>query len=311
MQFNQLEQFCSMARHQHISKAAAELYVSQPTLSLNLARLEEELGVPLFDRVGRNIILNDYGKIFYYHAKQVLKSIEFAKREIEDLSMTSRTPVVFADALFNDIYLILEEYLLLNSDVKVIHLELTISDILSKLESGEIQFGIVVKQKGHDFGNIFKWKLLLDTELMVLMHRSNALADMGSINLTDLEQEDFMCAIKGFDTRDAFDSYCKDAGVTPRYKYTSTKPYLFNELTRKYGYVSIMSKIIYDSRETPTKDLIGIKQDISDMVALKIKDPVCLVEFGILTNKNYYLSNETRKIIDYIVRYFQENAGLF
>ena len=81
MQIHQLEQFCAIARIEHMTKAAAELHVSQPTLSLNISRLEDELGTELFDRSGRNIRLNEYGTTFLYHVERILDELETAKQE--------------------------------------------------------------------------------------------------------------------------------------------------------------------------------------------------------------------------------------
>ena len=64
MELLQLKYFQTVAYMEHISKAAKKLNISQPSLSLMIKRLEDEMGTPLFDRIGRNIQLNDSGKYF-------------------------------------------------------------------------------------------------------------------------------------------------------------------------------------------------------------------------------------------------------
>ena len=64
MDLLELRYFQAVARHQHVSRAAAELRVAQPALSRAIARLEAELGVPLFDRRGRRVRLNRFGAMF-------------------------------------------------------------------------------------------------------------------------------------------------------------------------------------------------------------------------------------------------------
>lgn len=72
MQFIQLRYFERVAAYQSISKAAEELHMSQPALSNSIRRLETDLGYPLFNRVGRQIILNNNGMRFLEIAKNIL-----------------------------------------------------------------------------------------------------------------------------------------------------------------------------------------------------------------------------------------------
>jgi DNA-binding transcriptional LysR family regulator len=65
MQLTPLNYFVTVARYEHMSKAALELQISQSSLSKTIARLEEDIGVPLFDRKGKSIKLNLYGQLFY------------------------------------------------------------------------------------------------------------------------------------------------------------------------------------------------------------------------------------------------------
>jgi len=63
MELLQLKYFRTIARFEHMTRAAEELHIAQPALSKTVSLLEKELGVLLFDRRGRNIFLNQYGKI--------------------------------------------------------------------------------------------------------------------------------------------------------------------------------------------------------------------------------------------------------
>ena len=76
MLLSQLNYFRTVAHHQHISHAAEELRVAQPALSSTISTLEKELGVPLFDRIGRNIILNDAGQRLLHHADYIFTQLD-------------------------------------------------------------------------------------------------------------------------------------------------------------------------------------------------------------------------------------------
>lgn len=62
-----LERFKKVAESEHLTKAAKQLHMAQPALSRSIAKLEEELGVELFDRANRQMTLNQYGAIVLRH----------------------------------------------------------------------------------------------------------------------------------------------------------------------------------------------------------------------------------------------------
>ena len=83
MELQQLENFRIIAKNQNISASAKQLFIAQPSLSQTLKRLENEVGMPLFDRVGKQIVLNKAGEIFLKHVNAVFQSLDNAKRELQ------------------------------------------------------------------------------------------------------------------------------------------------------------------------------------------------------------------------------------
>jgi LysR family transcriptional activator of glutamate synthase operon len=75
----QLQYFQKLAGNEHLLKTADELHVSASTLSASLKNLEEELGAPLFNRIGRNIVLNDKGKVFLHYVESMMEDLDKAK----------------------------------------------------------------------------------------------------------------------------------------------------------------------------------------------------------------------------------------
>ena len=71
MDFEHLNYFRTVARLGNLSQAAKELYISQPGLSRYLTKLEQEIGVPLFERRKGRIVLNTYGQIFLTNVKGI------------------------------------------------------------------------------------------------------------------------------------------------------------------------------------------------------------------------------------------------
>ena len=97
----ELEWFVALAEIEHVTEAAAELGVSQPTLSRALGRFEAQVGTPLFDRVNRRLRLNPYGRIMLEHARRSIAEMQSAVERIDALRDpdTGRVRVAFLHSL--------------------------------------------------------------------------------------------------------------------------------------------------------------------------------------------------------------------
>ena len=94
MNIKNIQYLLHIAETENISRSARELFIAQPALSRLIAEAEKELGYPLFDRVGKKIVLNQNGVIFARHARNMLASWDNMKKELDesnrkpDLSLT-------------------------------------------------------------------------------------------------------------------------------------------------------------------------------------------------------------------------------
>ena len=86
MNLQQLRYFHKIAALKNYTKASEELFVAQSSLSHSMAKLEHELGVPLFIKQGRNIVVTSYGENFDKHVAIILRELELAKNEIQQAS---------------------------------------------------------------------------------------------------------------------------------------------------------------------------------------------------------------------------------
>ena len=88
MTLNQIKYFRAVARSENFRAAAEELYISQPSLSRSIDSLEEELGVVLFERAGRGVVLTRSGRLFLEYAERILEECEIAVHKMKELSTT-------------------------------------------------------------------------------------------------------------------------------------------------------------------------------------------------------------------------------
>ena len=85
MNLNQLYYFQTLARLEHYTKASQELYISQPTLTHAIKELENELGIPLFKKQGRNVVLSKEGKIYLNYVNQSLDCLQRGNEHMKNL----------------------------------------------------------------------------------------------------------------------------------------------------------------------------------------------------------------------------------
>ena len=86
MTLNQLNYFYEAAMLQHFNQAAEKLNISQPSLSRSITALEDELGITLFEKSGRNVILTKAGDIFLEHVTQILDDVKRAEQKMHQLT---------------------------------------------------------------------------------------------------------------------------------------------------------------------------------------------------------------------------------
>src|SRR5262249_42910200 len=96
MDLLQLHYFRTVARLEHVTRAAEELRVAQPALSKTITRLEAELGVPLFDRQGRRVSRKTCGQAFLRHVERVFMAMEDGRQELANLAGLARGTVTVA-----------------------------------------------------------------------------------------------------------------------------------------------------------------------------------------------------------------------
>ncbi|SDK83600.1 DNA-binding transcriptional regulator, LysR family [Maridesulfovibrio ferrireducens] len=146
MDLRRLEAFCKVYELKSFSKAGRELYLSQPTISAHISTLEEELGVQLFDRLGRSIMSTQAGEVLYRNAKDIYELIGKAHSEINLLRDKVVGDLDIGGSTIPSHYLlpgILYDYCKRFPDVRV-HMSVgDTSEILQKIRSGDLILGIV------------------------------------------------------------------------------------------------------------------------------------------------------------------------
>ncbi len=138
MELLQLKYFQTVAYTEHISKAAEQLKIAQPSLSLTIKRLENELGTALFERKGRNIKLSSSGKILLKHVNRIFTEIENAQTEIqlEEHQMSDTIRISISNPRF--LAGLMSEYINRSPQSKILQAIGVKSGILTSLKKGTL-----------------------------------------------------------------------------------------------------------------------------------------------------------------------------
>lgn len=209
MDISQLRRFITIAKEQNITKSANILHVSQPTLSSSISKLEEEVGVPLFNRVGKRIALNQYGEVFLHKAEFAVDALDEAVKQINSLlpdrktvniSMTSPRFLQTLISDFTDSYpnIVLRKHEIMPVDVESEILNSDTNFVLADWYPG------ICPQAKH--------KIIRENKLHVALCKQHPLAKKAQISLEDIRNEPFIALPKGYAFRTITDRICKEYG---------------------------------------------------------------------------------------------------
>ncbi|MCR5229022.1 MAG: LysR family transcriptional regulator [Solobacterium sp.] len=214
MDLHSLEYFRKVAELEHVTKAAEQLHVAQPSLSRTISNLEAELGVSLFDRSGKKIVLNQYGEAVLKHAKRILKETEDIYSEIREMKgdqMSSVSVSVQAASKLMTQFII--EFQNKYPDI-ALHLTLGRSNeecdltVTSSIHRPEDPDSVI----------------LLQEELLLAVPKNDPLAEKKHVRLSDTKDMKFIALEKGKNLRIAADAYCRMAGIEPDIILESDSP---------------------------------------------------------------------------------------
>lgn len=234
MDFTHLNYFRAVARYGNLSHAAKELYISQPGLSRYLSRLEDEIGVPLFDRRKGKISLNTYGQIFLGNTDLAFAQLEQGIETIRQLY--SRDQNILTVSCSVEDYLVdrLKDFARQHPEIGIRQYTYSLSEMESQLLRGNLDFAI----SAHPIQNErIRYEQLSSCPYVLICHENNPLAAHRSIDLVQAKEQRFLCENSRL-TRQRLESVCRKAGFVPHVSHEIDDGYiLINLLEANTGIV--------------------------------------------------------------------------
>ena len=222
MELLQLQYFQAVARTGNITQAAKELYISQPCLSRSISRLEQSLGVALFDRKGRNIVLNQYGKAFLKRVNASLKELSDGQQELYDMSEQFSETVSVGAVTLRFLPRLFNQFLHQNGHVKFRLINAKPQEEIERdLQDGAIDVA-------------FTFAPISAEDITV--PETHPLAKKGAVDLAHIADEPYINLIDDHDFSDLSKSLCKQAGFTPKIRFESpTADFIASLVSEGFG----------------------------------------------------------------------------
>jgi DNA-binding transcriptional LysR family regulator len=223
MDLRHLQYFNAVAETLNFHRAAERLHISQPTVSSQIRDLEEELGVELFVRGGRQVRLTNIGELLLHKAKAMLAELtEF--RELANQANEGRTGTIRVGVdmgLTDIIQSIVAEYARLFPRVSIDYSD-DFSDVLNRnLHEGEVDVGVLRPPIDSDY---LISERLLEQGFVVVLPETCPLAKRKTLSVKDLANLVLLFSRRNSCINNKVVEICREAGVNPKIAYTWTLP---------------------------------------------------------------------------------------
>ncbi|MEK7277017.1 MAG: LysR substrate-binding domain-containing protein [Chloroflexota bacterium] len=288
MELRHLTYFVAVAGRLNFSRAAEELHVAQPAISQQIQALERELGVPLFERIGKRVSLTEAGKALLPHARQILSAVETARHEIAEHGSLARgkaslgaPPTVSAHVLPSRLTAFQKEY----PGLEVTLRESGTETLVKLVEEGQLDLAIVST-------DILPASIeavpLFEEPYVIAVSAQHRFGKRKTIILSDLADEPFILFPEGYKLREVTLDACRRAGFEPKVALDGGSMQSALQFVAAGLGVALVP-------EMALTEAAGIR-------ALRIADQSLRRNLGLVWRKGHYLSPAARALREFLTK---------
>jgi LysR family hydrogen peroxide-inducible transcriptional activator len=287
MEVHQLRYFCAVAETGNFTRAAEREQVAQPSLSQQIMKLEEELAVRLFDRLGRSVRLTDMGQMFLPRARAILSELRAAKEEVAQRQSSVSGPIsvgviptIAPYFMPTRIAAISRRYpeaaLTVVEDVTV--------RLMDRLRAGLLDLAVMaLPARGHDL----ECYPLRTERLFAILPKGHRLGKKRSLLMKELREEPFLLLRDDHCFRETSIEICKRARMMPQVIFESGQ---FSSILGMVGAglgVSIVPEMALEQR--------------ADCTFVLIADEKASRTIGAATLKGHFLSRVQKAFLNHLL----------
>ncbi|MTH54677.1 LysR family transcriptional regulator [Bacillus mangrovi] len=286
MDIKHLQYFIEAVNCKSFTRAADRLFITQPTISKMVKNLEEELGVQLFERSRKKLILTDAGQVIYDQAKLIDKAFTNLQQELDELRNLKKgvirlglPPIIGTSFFPKMIGAFHKKY----PDITFHLAEHGSKRIEEEVASGILHAGVVVLPANEDAFETLPYK---EENFRLVLHPEHPFAHRQEIELPELKREPFILFNKDFVLHDRILSACSKAGFQPKVVSESSQWEFIEEMIA----CGLGAALFPES----------ICQNLSSKVCtLKIVNPSITWKLAVIWKKEQYLPFAAREWLSY------------
>lgn len=292
MDIRQLQYLIEIERQGSISRASQQLHLTQPTLSKMIKNLEEELGLVLFDRSTRKLIVTDAGRIVLAHAKMIMNALADLHAALDDLKQFRQgqfnlgLPPVIGSSFFPSI---ISRFQQQHPGIAIQIVEEGGKEIEHMITEGALDLGVVVMPVRNPAIDHIP---LVSRKLNLVVYPGHPLAERNGIRLQELAGERLILFRRGFNLYDRVADACREAGFEPKVVHESSQWDMIGEMVAARLGIAFLPETICR------------KLDSRQIVVIERTEPVIHWDLALIWRKDAYLSHATKAWIDFVRREF-------
>jgi len=227
MEFRQLVYALQIAKELNFSRAAEKLHIAQPSLSQQLSKLEQEIGVLLFQRSTNSVELTYAGSVFMDKAQKIVDMVDMLKQEMDDISQMRKGRLIVGSLPITGSHvlpLVLPIFQARYPDVEIMLVEETTTNLESLTASGQTDICLLSLPIEE---NSLTYEELVEEEICLALPPNHPLAQQSDtrksrLHIIELRDEPFIVLKKGQGFRQITIDLCQDAGFEPRIVFESS-----------------------------------------------------------------------------------------
>ena len=249
MELRQLKYFITSADTLNFTEAARQCFITQSTLSQQIKQLETELGVQLFERIGKRVFLTETGRNFLPYARQTVADANYGMQRIKDMEEL-KTGRLCIGTTFGLSALITDAIARFSEQYPEVHLEVMFlkqDELIEAVRERKVDFALTFEMMEKD--DLLTEQPVKTYHLCAIVSDQNPLAQQATVSLRQLAEYNICTPARGMNARRMFDSLTNKKGIELQPKLEINEIHTLLHLVRTGRWVAILVDSIIHGEE--------------------------------------------------------------